>query len=208
MKPERRTLPLELAIERAEGKATKIVGYAARFNTLSEDLGGWREEIAPGAFASVLEDDVRALFNHDPNFPLGRSTAGTLKLKEDDRGLKIEVEVPDTEQARMVVTAIERGDVTGQSFSFLLPPEGGRTWRELDGMYIRTVTKVMRLYDVGPVTFPAYPDTDVAVRSLEPGVAFRAAGDAVDDAVLAEARAACVRPNFDVMRKRLDLAAM
>lgn len=196
---ERRTVPLELRIERADGKA-KIVGYAARFNKLSEDLGGWRETIAAGAFSDVLKDDVRGLFNHDANWPLGRSTAGTLKLSQDSKGLSIEIEPPDTEQARTVITAIERGDVTGQSFSFTLPPmPEGRVWEEdEDGNLTRTITKVARLYDVGPVTFPAYPDTDVSLRSV--------------DATLQEARSVLAEKpdasaSMAARRRRLDLLA-
>lgn len=206
MKIERRTLPLELAIERAEGQTPKLVGYSARFNTLSEDLGGWREEIAPGAFSDVLDDDVRALFNHDPNYVLGRNKAKTMRMKEDDKGLRIEVDLDDDHIATYVTRKIERGDVTGQSFSFVLPPEGGRAWKEVDGMYIRTITKVMRLYDVGPVTFPAYPDTDIAVRSM--GVAFRTSEPQDAEAIIAEARAALApKVDYGMMRRKLDLAS-
>jgi HK97 family phage prohead protease len=196
---ESRTVPLELRIERSEGK-TKIVGYFARFNSLSEDLGGYKELIAPGAFAGVLKDDVRALFNHDPNIVLGRSTAGTLLIKEDAHGGWMELEPPDTEQGRSLIVAIERGDVTGQSFTFSLPPmPEGRIWEEDEqGNLTRTITRVSKLWDVGPVTFPAYPETDVALRSADDAVAEARA-------VLGEREIAL--PNFGNMRKRLDLAA-
>lgn len=195
---ERRTIPLELRVQRsADGKA-KIVGYAAKFNSLSEDLGGFREVIAPGAFKGVLDNDVRGLFNHDPNFVLGRTTAGTARMSEDADGLMIEIDPPETEQARTVITAIERGDVTGQSFSFQLPPyPDGRIWEENEkGELTRTITRIDRLFDFGPVTFPAYPDTDVSMRSLE--------------SALTEGRAALkekAAPDFSVMRKRIDLEA-
>lgn len=156
-----------LRIERrGEGKPV-LVGHAAVFNERSENLGGFREVVAPGAFAeAVQKDDVRALFNHDPNFVLGRNTAGTLRLAEDKRGLAYEVELPDTQTIRdLVIAPVERGDVTGSSFGFRVRP-GGQDWAEDDdGVLIRTL-KDVRLFDVSPVTFPAYPQTDVAVRSL------------------------------------------
>ena len=156
-----------LRIERREGKAPMLAGHAAVFNQLSENLGGFREQIKPGAFADALADDVRALFNHDPNFILGRSTNGTLRLKEDDIGLAVEIDVPDTSSVRdQVLAPIERGDVSQMSFGFAVKP-GGQDWAEDDeGRLIRTLTAV-RLFDVSPVTFPAYPQTDIAMRSLD-----------------------------------------
>lgn len=152
--------------QRAEGKRT-LVGHAAVFGQLSEDLGGFREQIQAGAFADAIQtDDVRALFNHDPNFVLGRNRASTLKLAEDSRGLAIEIDLPDTATIRdLVVAPIERGDVSQMSFGFSVRP-GGQDWAKDDeGRVIRTLKK-LRLFDVSPVTFPAYPQTDVAARAL------------------------------------------
>jgi HK97 family phage prohead protease len=137
------------------------------FDTLSEDLGGFREIIRPGAFAdSLAEADVRALFNHDPNVILGRNRAGTLRLSEDAKGLRIEIDPPDTQAARDLMVSIARGDVTQMSFGFSVPP-GGQIWEKNSlGQVVRTLTTV-RLYDVSPVVFPAYPETAVAVRDLQ-----------------------------------------
>ncbi len=169
MSIERRAFVVEgLKIEsRAEGGGSRLLGHAAVFGQLSEDLGGFREQVAAGAFAEAIEkDDVRALFNHDPNFVLGRNRSKTLRLAEDARGLAIEIDLPDTQTVRDLVAApIERGDVSQMSFGFSVRP-GGQDWAKDDsGLTIRTL-KRLRLYDVSPVTFPAYPQTDIAVREL------------------------------------------
>ena len=163
---ERRAFAVELRVAKEEGKAPMLRGHAAVFEQLSEDLGGFREKIAAGAFKDAIKgDDVRALFNHDPNFVLGRNKAGTLKLSEDDTGLKVDIDPPDTQFARDLMVSIERGDISQMSFGFTIPT-GGQMWEEQeDGSYIRTITRAS-LFDVSPVTFPAYPQTDVAVREL------------------------------------------
>jgi uncharacterized protein len=163
---EQRTFDVsELRIKREDEKR-KIVGHAAVFNVMGD--GGWfREKIAPGAFASSINtDDVRALFNHDPNFVLGRNRAGTLKLSEDDRGLKIEIEPPDTQVARDLMVSLERGDISQMSFGFEVIKDSWERSTEGNNLDIRTLEKV-RLWDVSPVTFPFYKETDVAVRSHE-----------------------------------------
>ncbi len=165
---EMRTVPLDVAQLRLETRAEGqrlIVGHAAVFHSLSLDLGGFREKIMPGAFAeSISADDIVALFNHDVNHVLGRNRAQTLRLQEDTRGLAFEIDVPDTQVARDLVTLIERGDVRGNSFRFVTIAD---QWERGDGEPdTRTLLKV-RLQDISPVTFPAYPQTDVALRSLE-----------------------------------------
>lgn len=164
---ERRVFTLnELKIEKREGGVRKIVGHAAVFNQLSEDLGGFREQIAPGAFAdAVKSDDVRALFNHNPDFVLGRNLSGTLRLKEDSRGLAIEIDPPDTQVARDLMVSMDRGDISQMSFGFSVRPNGQNWAKDDSGQVVRTLTKV-RLFDVSPVVYPAYPQTDVAMRSL------------------------------------------
>ena len=161
---ERRMMATEIRVEtRAEGQRV-IAGHAAVFHSLSEDLGGFREKIAPGAFDETAStDDIRALFNHSPNFVLGRNRAGTLRLREDAKGLAVEIDAPDTQTARDLMTSIDRGDVSGWSFGFRTISD---LWERKDGgMEERTLVKV-RLIDVSPVTFPAYPQTDLALRSL------------------------------------------
>ena len=170
MKVERRIVPVsELRVKHGEGESRKstIEGYAAVAGKWSEDLGGFKERIKPGAFAAALKvSDARALFNHDSNIVLGRQSAGTLRLSEDKNGLFMEVDPPDTQLVRdMVLTPIERGDITQQSFGFTVEDDEWTENRET-GEATRTITRFREIFDVSPVTFPAYPDTDVALRSL------------------------------------------
>jgi HK97 family phage prohead protease len=157
-----------IEVRSAEGKDLRIGGYAAKFGVMSENLGGFREQIQKGAFADVLGNDVRALINHDANLILARTVAGTLRIFEDQTGLGYEADLPDIGYARDLMESVKRGDVSQSSFAFSIAP-GGDDWAEdpETGAYIRTVKKVGRLYDVSPVTYPAYPDATVGTRSLE-----------------------------------------
>ena len=162
MKQERRTLHSEFRVEQREDGKKLIRGHAAVFNS-ETDLGWFRERIAPGAFSeSIGKDDVRALFNHDENFILGRNKAGTLTMREDEQGLYVEIDPPDTQVARDLVTSIERGDISQMSFGFQTIKDSWET-EENAAKDLRTLEKV-KLWDVSPVTFPAYQETDVAVR--------------------------------------------
>jgi uncharacterized protein len=162
----------------AETESPPIVrGYAAKFNRQSENLGSSKDQffevIQPGAFDDVLNDDVRALFNHESSAILARSKngKGSLMLGVDEVGLFYEFEAPDTQVGRDLVTSLKRGDVDQSSFSFTVEKDGEEWAQSQDGdgpvVYQRTIKKVSRLYDVSPVTYPAYPDATVALRSLE-----------------------------------------
>lgn len=163
---ERRTYAAAIEL-REEGGKPHIVGHAAVFNSLSLDLGGFKEQIFPGAFAEAIQrDDVRGLFNHDSNWILGRNLAKTLTLTEDARGLAIDIIAPETQLIRdLVLEPIRRGDISQMSFGFSVRP-GGQDWAQDDGGNIVRTLKNVRLFDVSPVTFPAYPQTDVALREL------------------------------------------
>ena len=165
-KLERRALEaVELRAESPgnDDEMPALVGHAAVFDRLSEDLGGFRERVAPGAFAATLaEDDIRALINHRNEYVLGRNRADTLRLAEDDEGLSVRIEPPETSYARDLVASIERGDISGMSIGFRTIAD---EWNMEDGEPVRTL-KAVRLYDVSPVTFPAYPATDMALRAL------------------------------------------
>ena len=150
-----------------DGGPVTFRGYAAVFNSLSVDLGGFRERIAPGAFASTLTNgaDVRLLINHDANLILGRSISGTLKLGEDEVGLWAEAELPDTSYARDLVVSMERGDITQMSFGFKPRKDAWEAQDEETGLPIRELLEA-DLFDVSPVTYPAYPETSAEVRSI------------------------------------------
>lgn len=162
---ERRYFPVEeFRAITDEAGLRHITGYAAVFNSLSEDLGYFREKIDPGAFAETINsDDIRALKNHNSDYVLGRNKSGTLTLSEDQRGLKIDVMPPDAQWARDLMVSIDRGDIDQMSFGFQTVAD---RWEMVDEKEVRTLMKV-RLFDVSPVTFPAYPDTEVGLRSLE-----------------------------------------
>lgn len=165
---ERRILCREVRVDQ-RGDKPVIRGYAALFNTLSEDLGGFREQLAAGAFSDALgNSDVRALINHDPNLVLGRDRSGTLTMQQDASGLLVEITPPDTQYARDLVEVMRRGDVTQMSFAFTVGKED-QVWtrEEGTGPWLRTIKRVSRLFDVSVVTYPAYPQTSAAVRALE-----------------------------------------
>lgn len=178
-----------------DGKKT-LRGYAAMYNSLSENLGGFREQIAPGAFRSAFEDgaDVKAFWNHNSDHVLGRTTSGTLRLFDDDQGLRIEIDPP--ESAASFVEAVNRGDVSQMSFGFSVLPDGDRVDLDEDGMVIRTLTGV-RLFEVSPVAMPAYPATSISSRTVE-GIMERVTAPKAKPGTLARIR---------VKRKNLDRKA-
>jgi uncharacterized protein len=166
MNIERRAFPLTEIRMIDEENSPKITGYAAVFNELSENLGGFREQIAPGAFAKTIQTaDVRALWNHDPNFVLGRNKSGTLQLAEDERGLRIEIIPPDAQWAKDLIASMKRGDVDQMSFGFRTIED---EWETRGGENIRTLKEV-ELFDVSIVTYPAYPQTEAQARLWDYG---------------------------------------
>lgn len=170
---ERRFADTSVSVETRAGetKPTKIVGYAAKFyrendpGTEYQLFPGLAERIGETAFTRAIEerDDVRALFNHDPRSILGRLPAGTLKLSVDDVGLRYEIDPPDTQAGRDAITSIQRGDVDGSSFAFTVKRA---SWVEEEDRDVRVLDDV-QLYDVGPVTYPAYESATTGVRSAE-----------------------------------------
>jgi len=145
-----------------------VSGYAARFNELSEELWGFKEKITQGAFSEAIRGaDIRALFNHDPSQIVARTKNNTLKVWEDEYGLRYEF-TPNmkTTAGRDLVEHLRRGDIDQSSFAFSM--EGGvEEWDDSGDMPVRILKKIGRLYDVSPVTYPAYPSTSVGLRSAE-----------------------------------------
>ena len=163
-----------IELRATEGELSTLVGHAAIFNTLSVPLWGFREKIDPGAFTkAITRDDVRALVEHDPARIIGRNTAKTLRLAEDKKGLKVEIDIPDTQVGRDLQVSISRGDLSQMSFSFSVVSE---SWKTKDKVDIRTLEE-LELFDVSVVAFPAYEDTDVAQRRLDAVKGERAKGE-------------------------------
>jgi len=155
----------EFRMESAEQNGNTIRGYAAVYNSDSEWMGGFYEQIATGAFDGVMDNDVRAYFNHDENLLLGRVSSGTLRISTDKRGLFYEVDLPNTTYANDLAELMKRGDVNQSSFAFLIEKD---RWEQRDGVTYRIIEKVSRLLDVSPVSQPAYPDaTSELKRDLE-----------------------------------------
>lgn len=152
---------------REKGKELVISGYALKFNQESEDLGGFIEVIDPSALDNADLSDVRALFNHDPNFVLGRTKNGTLKLTVDSVGLRYDITLTNSATVRdLVYTPIQRGDIDQSSFGFTVRTDGDKWEKREDGLWKRTLTDIEEFFDVSPVTFPAYKQTEATARSL------------------------------------------
>jgi len=157
------TIGLELRAAQA-GEPQTAAGYAALFNVWTDICGYWREKIAPGAFAkSIAERDVCALHSHDTGRVVGRTGAGTLTLSEDSKGLAFENPLPDTTDGRDLVVSIERKDIPGMSFGFITTRQ---EWDDTVDPPERTILEA-DLYEITYTAFPAYPDTEVGLRSLE-----------------------------------------
>jgi HK97 family phage prohead protease len=151
-------------------------GYAAVFNQETKLFEGrnvvFYERIAPSAFKESLarNDDIRALFNHDSGNLLGRRSSNTLELSEDDKGLRVAIHLPDTQVGRDTLASVKRGDLTGMSFGFYIRKQSEQREEAANGgkAIIRTTIEAADLIEVSPVTFPAYPQTELAARSLTP----------------------------------------
>lgn len=197
-------LPVTLRKKSDEDDSPVLEGYAARFEEWTQIGGnswGFMESIARGAFAeSVKSDDIRAFFNHDSNVVLGRTSAKTAEFIEDDRGLRAVIYPPDTAAARDVVTLIKRGDVTGMSFMFQVRKDEW-TEPETKGELPKRRLLDVRLFEAGPVTFPAYEATSISARDRAKAM-FSARADMPDPDVLERRRQA------DRLAFELDLAAI
>ena len=169
---QRRTHITKLEMRDAADGGYHIVGHGYVFNSLSENLGGFREQIAPGAGAGVLakSHDIRALFNHDPNLLLAGTRNGTMTVAEDQAGGAYDAHVTpamaETYYGRALRAMLAEGLVTQSSFAFRVA-SGGDHWEEDPGTgaLIRTITEFGGLYDMSPVTYPAYPAADSGIRT-------------------------------------------
>lgn len=160
---ERRTHTHQIEF-REVGDSLVAIGLGIVYGKRSQNLGGFQEVVRAGAAKkTILEADVRALLNHDPNLLLGRKGAGTLRLEETDDGVRYEIDLPNTSAGRDAAELLRRGDLIGSSMGFRAI---GDEWGETeDGFPLRTLTEIA-LRDIGPVTFPAYTDTDATLQTL------------------------------------------
>lgn len=166
---KRELLSSNLEIREVEGGLRTIVGYAVKWEMKSVTMGYWRrfkEQFKRGAFTdSLTQDDQLALWSHDYSQVLGRTKNGTLRLFEDEIGLRFELDLADTTLGDDTYKTIKRGDVDGVSFGFQMVKE---EWDESDpDNIVRSVTKA-KLVEISPVAFPAYPDSQVSARSHDP----------------------------------------
>jgi HK97 family phage prohead protease len=164
-----------------------VAGYAAVFNSAADIGGMWREVISPGAFRqSIARDDVLALNSHETDRLLGRTSSGTLRLREDEKGLAVEIDLPDTSDGRDVGALVRRGDLKGMSIGFIVRKE---TWDETVNPPLRTI-EMADLIEVSAVARPAYGDTTLGLRSLDRARAEKDRDQAERNRAAAEARIA------------------
>lgn len=166
---ERRTINIPVELRAADGESRTIEGYAAVFETLSEPLWWFREKIARGAFDNCDMSDCVALFNHNESLILARNN-NTLSLEIDQKGLRFTFEAPNTTVGNDLLENIRLGNVNKCSFAFTVRKQAWEDYNDPDYSDVeelRTIMEIDKLYDVSPVTRPAYKDTDVSARSLE-----------------------------------------
>jgi len=165
---EYRSIPGEVKFEERAEKPPVVSGYWIVWDEWSEDLGGFRERFMPGSLTETIkEDDLRSVHNHNNDWILGRKSADTLRVKEDDHGAHYEADIPiETQWAKDMVVSLRRGDIRENSFVFYVRHDDGEEeWKEKDGVLYRTILKAS-VREMGPQAFPAYPQTDASVRSL------------------------------------------
>lgn len=178
----------ELVVEKRSNGREVIRGLAVPYNRLSVDLGGFRERILPGAFDKVLgrqrgKQEILSYFNHDANWLLGRESAGTLEVVQEERGISYIVEPPDTQAGRDVLALVRSKNLRGSSFAFTVAPKNGERYtNDEGGKVIREVVEAAGLFEMGPVVTPAYSSTNVAValRSYQAWLAEQATPEAAE----------------------------
>lgn len=167
---ETRSMSEKIELRSHDEEENYIEGYALKFGTESEDLGGFIETIERDALKDTDFSDVRALFNHNADHIIARSSADTLKLEVDDIGLKFKARIPNTTYGRDLLENLRNGNVNQCSFGFRLAEKGDvLKFDETRNIYKRTLKNIKEILDVSVVTYPAYKKTDVApvLRSIE-----------------------------------------
>lgn len=187
---------------RADDEKRTLAGYAAVFNSEADIGGWWKETIEPGAFTGALTADVRALVNHDTGRVIGRSKSGTLRLSQDSKGLRVEIDVPNTTDGNDLWELVERGDISGMSIGFMVTRQ---EWDETVDPPRRTI-KEIDLFEVSAVAFPAFTDTEIGKRSLDEHRSAIAAAPIKDEPQITDPAAAQVtRAAATKARLKMDL---
>jgi len=195
---------LEIRAEQ-EGKEKRISGYGIVYDKETRLYSDLYEVIRPGAASKVLagNPDIKCALNHDRRYLFGRTKSKTLTLTEDKKGVRYEAIPPDAQWARDAIASIERGDIDGSSFTFAVEPEHEKITKRKDGTYLREITELSRIGEMGPVTDPAYMDTTAEARAKAEYESLTARLRTQDEAdEIAE-----VKRTLDLRRKRLDLKA-
>lgn len=207
-KCERRVMFAPVEYRKTEDGVAKLVGHGSVFNSETIIAGRFRELVAPGAFTrAVKDDDIRVLFNHDPNYVMGRVSAGTAIVEEDASGLRYEADINlDDPMAVSIAAKVQRRDVTGSSFSFAIESDDDEEWVKPDtrhGLPLRIIKRA-KVFDVGPVTFPAYEAAEVSARSLTKADELTQAEQRAAD--IAEAAKTPEQIQIDTYRERIKQA--
>ena len=181
-----------------ENEKRKIIGHAALFDDPAPETWGFIEKIAPGAFTDALKtSDIRALKNHNSDLVLGRNKSGTLKLEEDEDGLRYDIDPPDTTYANDLIISMDRGDIDQSSFQFKVEKE---EWDESGDIPVRTIIKVSELRDVSVVTFPWYPNTDADVRSKKEILSKHLESKGASQEIIEKRKRALKRVKYNTMK--------
>ena len=161
---------IEIRSDEEKDSEVYAEGYALVFNSWSEDLGGFVETIEPSALEGSDLSDVRALFNHNADKVLARSSAGTLDLETDEKGLKFRFKIPNTSYGKDIAENLKNGNIDQCSFGFVLDDNGDSfDFDEKRSIYQRTLKKIKSVMDISLVTYPAYSSTSAApaLRSID-----------------------------------------
>jgi len=214
---ERRSVTGEVRAMLGNDGLPRIVGVAPAYNAMSDvitdGIVGFREIIEPHALDDILANaDVRGRYNHEAI--LGRTKSGTMTLRNSDTGLTYEIQInPNDSEAMAAYEKVKRGDVDGSSFMFVVP-KNGDTWKRENGQVVRRVQKIEELLDVGPVDFPAYPQTSVSARSKyqeltetpEDGAQTVETPPEGQESADEEADKIKARARLDLLRKKIEIA--
>jgi len=170
---EKRIYTIETRVKEDENNKEIVEGYGSIFNSRSENLGGFYEYISPTAITQETIDnsDVRALINHDESLILARQSAGTLNLSVDEKGLRYSFDLPETTYGKDLGINMKNGNISQSSFAFTIAENGDEWTTDEAGNDIRTITKIDRLYDVSPVSFPAYSQSEADLVVAKRGLA-------------------------------------